>query len=259
MIINSILNDGNFSYFEGIDCEVHWNSAICECFDICRCATIDSINLTDFNFVKLSENMSQYIIEHFCQEKKIDLNILKYLIQRLFVIHEGYDVEKYEVQYEGGYYGDETRGVHFSNLVNFNHDLLILCNLHSIENMVKFILKKEYGSVLPKLETLQWTSDSKNLCDIKVTGQEKYLQEVKEQGVSYEVSLSSPIVVIQEDILSNTYRIIDGYHRYASILKQESEGVNLLVGRPSEYSMGIESKPWKKFFKKTYKNKKVKI
>lgn len=200
--------------------------------DYCRCSKICDAHVTEINVTTIKN----YIIETLKRENTLT-EIVKdpftvYCIERLMVIHQMYNMELYEVQVEGGYYGEEIGDVTFFNFQKFHRDLSHLVHLTTNKGKMEFILMKEYGKILDKLKDVEWSIENVNLSEISIPN-EKYATKLKEENFEYLLEPSTHGVVLNKDESTRVFTLIDGYHRYTKNKeKNADQEIQMVVARP---------------------------
>lgn len=193
--------DSEYSY--SYDCEAYG------CDSICRCSKIDHLKITkvDITGTKdlFSDNKSL---------KKISL-LDWYCIDRLLRINKCYDVNLYEAHTVNGYYGEEIRDYDFSNKNILEKQITDLLSLNSDIDKIMFVLRNEYGYILPELELLTSANIQKVELN-KITMNNGYMKKISQE---YE---SSTIKDLPIGILFDN-RLIDGYHRLCDSLNKNKK------------------------------------
>ena len=167
--------------------------------DYCRCGVITDERVTEVP----SESL---IIEfkNFIDKKKKWNDFENYCLGRLFISHELYETEKYELTTCRGYYGEEINGVCCDCWDKFEKDAIEMLSL-SDDDKIKYVLKKEYGYLLDGLENAAFEIKFVEYSDILPPDD---YRKVKGKSVDF----NAPIGIYKP--IGEKYRIIDGHHRW---------------------------------------------
>jgi len=245
----------DFQYMKGIDYRVRWSDHACECDDdICRCATIESTEITAFNFKELEMCVVGALMAQ--RQKWMDLkvskggplmdvgvseSILRYALSKIFILNLGFDINQYAVDYSQGYYGDEVNKITFAQSQKLNRDWLMVGNLHSDRMIIEFLLTREYGHLMDHVQNRDWIWKEVKASDVIIQTQEHYLSKVCDAISKTPVLTSMPLIVIQEDPDREVYRLVDGYHRYAQEIAENQSSFYLIVGQPTNMKPTIKN------------------
>lgn len=191
----------------GVDYEYSSGSYNCTCEGICRCSTISNAHITSVN--------PSGMVEKYVSHNKIKSSVSeieKYCIERIFVCHQVYLPEKWDIGICNGYYGQEVGSVTLYDEHSVYSDIDKMLNLKSDTKKIEFVLTLEYGYILEDLNNRTYSIESIKKSDL-IFGQREYVKRVQRQSY-YDEYYKSPrgIVIPQED----KYRLIDGYHRCLS-------------------------------------------
>jgi hypothetical protein len=207
----------------------------CEDEGICKCYSIESVNI---NKIFINRIVDQLFV------KKFDINsnswkrdesinrilfgidylyvFYKYCIERILVLNKIYDVNLWTAKWSSGYYGDEVDSISLdSNTFNkIQRDISEIFKLNEVSDMVKFLLQKEYGYILDKIE--KCTNYSIEFVDRSqiVFPQKEYQSAVSKKDLSYIDDNKFNIcgVCLKE---LDKYKVIDGYHRLTYFTKKQ--------------------------------------
>lgn len=204
----------DIDYDEDYDCEAFG------CDSICRCRTISINKVDSVNIVGIITGLFDAI-----NNCKIVLSPIEaYCLERIFNKYLS-STHAYDVEVMGDYYGDEL-------IANFNQEIIKeidiqfdkITSFDSDIEKIFLILGIEYGYLSPKVR--QCT---------KVTIQDISLKEIKPQTeLRKEVETrkllpSFPLGVLTK-VGEDSYRIVDGHHRYRNALKQKhSKGTYIIL------------------------------
>lgn len=187
------------------------NGADCCRYDFCRCGVIQNARI-----LKLPSNILETYMDEFrpplkekspkkytVTKKQPWSDLEMYCLDRLFIINQMYDLNKYRVYATGGYYGEEIGGVNIEDST-FRADVNKMLNMPDNEK-IRFVLNREYGYLLPELEKADFVIEEINYADILPP--DDYRRTVGD------CELRSAIIGVYKR-LGDKYRIIDGHHRW---------------------------------------------
>jgi hypothetical protein len=211
MLSNSLISQYAFD----IDYESYYaclNGSGCCDGDYCRCGVIDVAGAT----IGVDPNsVLQQILENhvYTADFNVNWDILNYCAGRLFVHYKLYDSASYEIVAEPGYYGEELEGVLCDKLPAFLEDYYALSVL-SEGDMIRYVLKQEYKTLLPGLETASFEIKEIALNEIEVP------RDYRRIDGPASVFHSFPIGIYKKKF--DKYQIIDGHHRWADFYTGDS-------------------------------------
>lgn len=210
------IRDIDIQYLAEIDYERTWCKGDCD--GICRCTEITDTKITeDINLYVLTNNLAI--------NKKKWQEIDYYGVERILRFYEAYDPNYWDIAVQGGYYGEEIGRVEFENREiqsDIDYDIRSFLKLKNMNKKVEFLIGLEYQHLLEEDKNKNWSIEIVNFDDIKV-GNNEYKKKIKDS--EYEVNLDYPICLCRNDL-----RLIDGYHRCASALKQNAQKVKVIRG-----------------------------
>ena len=210
-------NPINF-YWNGVDVDYHSRydcaNSYCDEEGICRCGTIVDTNVCSVNYEKIAEVLTPVLN---CAGNK---EVFRYCVER--AVRHNIRIADFEVETEGGYYGDEIEGVYLDidkevEIINMIHTL---SGMESNEEMIEFALKEEYGSYLSKFKGCKWTLEKMPVKDIRIGNKKHYSDLNKDYVKSYKGWTGVVCLVDSKN------RIVDGHHRLKS--KEKLEEVKIL-------------------------------
>ncbi len=203
-----------------VDVDYDNGTGECECGDdYCRCGTIVNTRIADVPCDKLAEKIAPETL------------LLKYCVERILRhFRPLHDSANWDIEVEGGYYGEELGDVKLKP--NVAETLATI--LHSLEDAtdnqaVETALQVEYGFVLPTLKDKTWTLERVAVAELDLSNKHHAANLNEEQVVSYRVN-EKPIVGLVLK-LDGKYRVIDGYHRITAAKKDKKQVVWAVVGR----------------------------
>lgn len=152
-----------------------------------------------------------------------------YAVERI-LCHTGVrKAENWSVEVSRGYYGEEVDGISLkSEVANDAYEhLATVFGLDDPDDLMKHILKVEYGYLLPVLEPkLRWSFEKWNKKAVIAANTDHFKRLDRDIVKSYDEKYTGPRgVAVQGD---GAPRLLDGYHRFAGA----SDSVTLIVGRP---------------------------
>jgi len=142
--------------------------------------------------------------------KDIDI----YTIDRILRSYKIWENENWNIEIEGGYYGQETGDITIKETIadKIEGELLTVFALPTLKEKIEYLLKVEYGKVLPELSNCTYESIVIDKDDV-IFGVEKHLNKVMKKDLDFysdkNYSGIRGIVVKSGD----KWRIVDGYHR----------------------------------------------
>jgi len=216
---NGIYIDYNYIY----DCESYG----CDEEGICRCGSIENEYVES---VDVSLIVKKIYNDFFEQGKAADRNntinevlygigkdIDIYTIDRILRSYKIWETQNWNIEVEGGYYGQEVGDVKIKESIadKIEEELLTVFSLPSLKEKIEYLLKVEYGKILPEIvdSTYEYIVIDKD--DI-IFGVEKHLNKVMKKDLDFYSDKNyngiRGIVVKSGD----KWRVIDGYHRIFS-------------------------------------------
>ena len=213
---NGVYVDYSYTY----DCENYG----CDEEGICRCGSIKNECIESVN---VSLIVKKIYDEFFEQGKAANRNnainevlygigkdIDIYTIDRIIRSYKIWENENWNIEVEGGYYGQEVNDVRIKESIadKIEEELLIVFSLPSLKEKIEYLLNVEYGKVLPELSNCSYESIVIDKDEV-VFGVENHLNKVMKKDLDFysdkNYSGIRGIVVKSGD----KWRIVDGYHR----------------------------------------------
>ena len=213
-------NGAYVDYGYTYDCENYG----CDEEGICRCGTINNEHIDS---VDVSLIVKRIYDEFFEQGKAANRNnainevlygigkdIDIYTIDRIIRSYKIWENENWNIEVEGGYYGQEVNDVRIKESIadKIEEELLIVFSLPSLKEKIEYLLNVEYGKVLPELSNCSYESIVIDKDEV-VFGVENHLNKVMKKDLDFysdkNYSGIRGIVVKSGD----KWRIVDGYHR----------------------------------------------
>jgi hypothetical protein len=227
------LKNKDFLYI-GIDIDYkrdyNCSSYGCDSEGICRCSSIYDEQIININVSEIVENIYNQIYDNSKATKRNNLinslfGISKeleiYTIDRILRKSLIYDESIWEIEIEGGYYGQEIGSVKLDSTYadklsqKINESIVI----DNVKNRVEYLLNLEYGYILPELLDKDYRVITINKSDI-VFGNEKHLKNVSTKDLDFYSDTNYDGirgVVTKKD---GKYKVIDGYHRLSKTSKK---------------------------------------
>ena len=213
---NGVYVDYGYTY----DCENYG----CDEEGICRCGTINNEHIDS---VDVSLIVKRIYDEFFEQGKAANRNnainevlygigkdIDIYTIDRILRSYKIWENENWDIEVDGGYYGQEAGNVTIKETIadKIDEELWTVFSLPSLKEKIEYLLNVEYGKVLPELSNCNYESIVIDKDDV-IFGVEKHLNKVMKKDLDFysdkNYSGIRGIVVKSGD----KWRIVDGYHR----------------------------------------------
>lgn len=185
--------------------------------DYCRCSRIEKIRVTDYNLEKIAR---EYITE------KCLLKIS--IFERLLNIYLK-DVDDFEGESCGGYYGEEVQAILIcESLADKIEELYIKCTkLKTLKKQVQFLLKEEYGYLQPWMENAGYYNAVTDVSNI-IFPCTFYYKKLDKNKDYTNYGLIGGICKKVND----KYEVVDGYHR----ISQAKGVIPIIVINPLEKS-----------------------
>jgi len=216
---NGVYIDYSYSY----NCESYG----CDEEGICRCGSIhnESVESVDVSLI-----VKKIYDDFFEQGKAADRNnvinevlygigkdIDIYTIDRIIRSYKIWENKNWDIEIEGGYYGQETGDVTIKESIadKIEEELLTVFSLPTLKEKIEYLLKVEYGKVLPELSNCGYESIVIDKDDI-IFGTEKHLDKVMKKDLDFysDKNYSGLRGIVVKS--GEKWRVIDGYHRIFS-------------------------------------------
>jgi len=205
--------------------EVDYSRSECcgGCDDYCRCSTIQG--------ERVKKAHPQYLSVH-ATPQKFRNTIFHYCIERIFVALELWEEDNWLIRICGGYYGEEIGEVSMTSQTRraLEEKINQLFSIESDIEKILFVLNEEYGFIADILKKAKKAS-IKNISmdDIKMGNMEYHLKLRKGKCPYYskDDEYTLPVAVCVPD--GDKYRIVDGYHRYATAMQENRKKVDIIL------------------------------
>jgi hypothetical protein len=225
-----MLKDITFQY-NGVYVEYNYNNDCenygCDEEGICRCGTIYDEHVES---VDVSLLVKKIYDDFFEQGKAADRNnaineilygigkdIDIYTIDRILRSYKIWEVENWNIEVEGGYYGQEVGDVTIKESIadKIEEELWIVFSLPTLKEKIEYLLKVEYGKILPEIADSNYESIVIDKDDI-IFGVEKHLKKVMKKDLDFysDKKYNGIRGIVKKS--GDKWRVIDGYHRIFS-------------------------------------------
>lgn len=200
-----------------------YDRSLCECdpdtYDYCRCTEIIAQRLHSFSKNNFSIEIIKIVKKNYGSLSEIDLYCLSKLLQ-----FQNISTEDFELNICGGYYGEEINGLLFSKKDEIQSKIEELITLSEIEK-IKFVLKLEYGYLLPILENISEASvETRKVENIQSRFSDPYsYHKMIDCSEFYGENYTYPRAILFGNIL------IDGNHRMLEAKKLNLTEVPVIV------------------------------
>jgi hypothetical protein len=222
------LKNKDFKYL-GIDYEYDTENSCsesgCDEERICRCGVILNAHIDRVDVCALANNIYDFYFDGSkSQARDSSINsvlygtgkaIDVYCIDRVLRCNKVWEDNRWNIEVEGGYYGQEigqvTLDSAFANTIQ--NDIEKVISLRTIKEKINFLLELEYGYILPELEGCDYELSTVSLSDI-VFGSDGHYRKIQRECVDHYMGEGySGIRGILKKDGADKYKIIDGYHR----------------------------------------------
>jgi hypothetical protein len=216
---NGVYVDYSYSY----DCESYG----CDEEGICRCGSIHNEHVDS---VDVSSIVKRIYDDFFEQGKAADRNnainevlygigkdIDIYTIDRIIRSYKIWENENWNIEVEGGYYGQEVGDVTIKESIadKIEEELLTVFSLPSLKEKIEYLLKLEYGKILPEIADSSYESIVIDKDDV-IFGVEKHLKKVMKKDLDFysDKNYNSIRGIVKKS--GDKWQVVDGYHRIFS-------------------------------------------
>lgn len=202
------------------------------CDSICRCGVIKNERVTYVDFkLAVAEIYEQYFGHDLAAKRNNTINsvlygitneIDYYTIDRILRINKIYNGKCWDINVVSGYYGEEIGEVYLdeSTSKTISSQLSESFDIDDISERIEYLLKLEYGYILPELIIRKYELITIKKSDI-IFGDYKHHQKVLSKNTDYysdsKYDLARGVVIRSGD----KYRLVDGYHRCSSSLNND--------------------------------------
>ena len=231
----------NFKYHLEYDYDTNRYCSEHGCDDegICRCSSIENAEVISIRIPSLvNEIYANYFDNTLSTKRNSTINTILggvtkeidlYTIDRILRINKAYEPTNWEVQVCGGYYGQEIDDIILEDSVarKIEDELEMAFDLIDLTERVEYLLKLEYGHILPTLQGLKYSIEMVERDSI-IFGSDEHYRKVNTENIDhYSDKNYSGIrgVAIFKD---GRFRLIDGYHRSST---SENIKIQLLIAK----------------------------
>jgi len=225
-----MLKDITFQY-NGVYVEYNYNNDCenygCDEEGICRCGTIYDEHVES---VDVSLLVKKIYDDFFEQGKAADRNntinellygigkdIDIYTIDRILRSYKIWENENWDIEVDGGYYGQEVGDVTIKESIadKIEEELWIVFSLPTLKEKIEYLLKVEYGKILPEIVDSNYESIVIDKDDI-IFGVENHLKKVMKKDLDFysDKNYNGIRGIVKKS--GDKWRVIDGYHRIFS-------------------------------------------
>jgi len=225
-----MLKDITFQY-NGVYVEYNYNNDCenygCDEEGICRCGTIYDEHVES---VDVSLLVKKIYDDFFEQGKAADRNnaineilygigkdIDIYTIDRILRSYKIWENENWNIEVDGGYYGQEVGDVTIKESIadKIEEELWIVFSLATLKEKIEYLLKVEYGKILPEIADANYESIVIDKDDI-IFGVENHLKKVMKKDLDFysDKKYNGIRGIVKKS--GDKWRVIDGYHRIFS-------------------------------------------
>ncbi len=213
-ILNGLCSWDNYSIID-----YSYERSRCHCSeDYCRCTQIVSTKINSFDYKLFISKVIKLTNKHYELSE-----IGKYALYKL-IQFQNISKEDFEVNVCAGYYGEEVNGFNFQKASELEVEIKKIIDLSDLEK-IKYILKLEYGYLLPVLESIS-TAEIKTikLSSIKLRQDDpiNYV-EIKDCSEFYGVDYTYPRAILFANFL------VDGNHRMFEAKKLKLQEVPVII------------------------------
>jgi hypothetical protein len=220
------LTTENLQYYVDYDYDTSYSceDSGCDNEGICRCGSIENAVVNPINISEFAKKMYELYNpptkdKTILRDRKIkslfdssieEINI--YCIDRICRVLKVWDLNKWEVNVCGGYYGDEVDSVKFEDVVKLAEKIEAVLELSSVKEKIEYVLTVEYGSILPELKDKEYSLIEISKDDVIFGSEGQYKKVSTEDLTHYSNKEYSGIrgLLLPK---GEKFRLIDGYHR----------------------------------------------
>lgn len=194
------------------DTEYSCEDSGCNEEGICRCGRICNPEIRSVNswviaehYADAGEPLQFYAIERYCSRLQTD---------------------DFDIDWSSSYYGDEIDSVEITDHVKNN--IVHIKNLQGCD-LIEFVLKNEYGDVLPQYRGHKWIYAPNVLVEDLILGVPNRRDINKDRVNFYKARIGKeyePILLCE--LHEQIYKVIDGYHRYTALQELGIKKVNII-------------------------------
>lgn len=207
----------------------------CDDEGICRCYRINRVEIIEVYINGIASDIYSEMFPKGIEsdrDRKItsviggydSVTVDTYCIDRILTANKVFEIESWESEWSGNYYGDEVDSIRmYSNIFRkVKEDIETLFSKNTLEEKIDFLLELEYGSILDKIRGKKYDVLTVDRNDL-VFGHFSHLDNVIRKSLDFydDKNYTNPIRGVAY-LDSGKWRVIDGYHR---INKTKSEKI----------------------------------
>ena len=216
-----------YNWYYKFDYDIEYSDCICDDF-ICRCKKIVKVELNDITISTVVDGLlSKFKLNpnEFNSKGKFTI----YCLTKIAICLNLNNKDNFYVDKSMGYYGEEVDGIYLNNNVesDLNRIYKIFRKCQSNIQRVNFLLELENGYILNDLKDKAKVVFEKIPINAITINTDRY-GIVKSKDIEY-LDKEHPDysgVVLKQD---GGYRLIDGYHRYVWLHKNNKKEANYIV------------------------------
>jgi hypothetical protein len=218
-------------YWNGVEIEYGTENSCresgCDDEGICRCGKIVDKEVRGVDISKIVEKIYNLLFENTKITKRnnkinqvlygVTDEIDFYTIDRIIRSNKIWEDYKWDIKVSGGYYGQEIDGVFLEESVakKIESQIYEAFSYTDIKSRVEWLLKLEYGDLLPELENKEWSVIRVQKSDI-ILASSGHLEKVSKKDLGYYSTKNYAGIRGVAIRKSEKFRLIDGYHRVTS-------------------------------------------
>lgn len=181
------------------------------CRDYCRCTTVDP---------KITEIKCSLIYKEIALKKSID-TVKDYCLER--VIYKSFQKDDFSAYGVSGYYGEEVEVAYGGK---FDSNLEFILN-NDDTACVEYILKLEYGHILPDIKNKEWKIDTVDISTVSAQNYHHVDQTIRNLYINdIKNGFDKCVLCIKHS--DDYHRLIDGYHRFAALNMLNNEKIKIV-------------------------------
>ena len=199
----------------------------CDDEGICRCSTIENAHIISVNITSMINDIyPSYFDKSLATKRNATINSILggvskeidiYTIDRILRINKVYEPTNWEINVCGGYYGQEIDNIILEDSIarKLEEQIDEALSIIELTTRVEYLLKLEYGHILPSLQNCQYSVETIERDKI-IFGNNNHYKKVNLKNIDhYSDNNYNSIrgIVLKKD---EEYRLIDGYHRCSS-------------------------------------------
>lgn len=163
------------------------------------------------------------------QKLATSMFIYRYCIHRILTHFQLYRDDRWQYHLTDDYYSQEVQSIKLKPSLAEEVDRSLRKMIAMRDNRkIEYVLELEFQRVLPEVRDREWSIGKVNVADLKFTN-EKLLEKCQGEDLEYLSAYKLPRgLCIAEQLPEGStgsarciYRVIDGYHRLADVIKRE--------------------------------------